>query len=51
MGFFHRDLCLENIFINDGRNIKIGNFYTARESNAKPALTDYITTRWYRAPE
>jgi len=27
----HRDLCLENIFINDGINIKIGNFYSAKE--------------------
>ena len=51
LGYMHRDLCLENIFINEGMNIKIGNFYSAREQNSRPPLTDYITTRWYRAPE
>ncbi len=47
----HRDLCLENVLINEGQVIKIGNFFTARELSAKPPLTDYVTTRWYRAPE
>ena len=50
-GYFHRDLSVENIFINEGRDIKIGSFFAAKEINAKPPLTDYITTRWYRAPE
>ena len=51
MGYFHRDLCIENIFIINGKNIKIGNFYNAKEMTAKSPYTDYITTRWYRAPE
>ncbi|KRW99456.1 Protein kinase-like domain [Pseudocohnilembus persalinus] len=50
--FFHRDLSLENVFINhDTQQVKVSNFQAAREMNAKGQLTDYITTRWYRAPE
>lgn len=49
--FFHRDLCLENIFINSKGTVKIGNFYNCKDSSARPPYTDYVTTRWYRAPE
>lgn len=51
LDFMHRDLSLENIFINDGQHIKIGNFHQTRELKSKTPLTDYTTTRWYRAPE
>ena len=51
VGYFHRDLTLENIYIDNQNNIKIGHFNNAREINARPPLTDYISTRWYRAPE
>ena len=47
----HRDLSLENIYINGGQHIKIGNFHSSKDLKAKPPMTDYITTRWYRAPE
>lgn len=50
-GYFHRDLTLENSYIDKDNNIKIGHFNNAREINARPPLTDYISTRWYRAPE
>ena len=49
--FLHRDLSLENIYLNDGQHIKIGNFHQTRELKSKLPLTDYTTTRWYRAPE
>lgn len=51
MGYFHRDLTLENIYLDNENNIKIGHFNNTREINARPPLTDYVSTRWYRAPE
>ena len=49
-GFFHRDLKPENILINKG-HIKIIDFGLAREIRSSPPFTDYVSTRWYRAPE
>ena len=49
-GFFHRDLKPENLLCNDDI-VKLGDFGLAREINSKPPLTDYVSTRWYRAPE
>ena len=48
----HRDLKPENILILDNE-IKIGDFGTAKEipKYNDNSLTDYICTRWYRAPE
>ena len=52
----HRDLKPENILVC-GNEIKIADFGTAREIpkynqyNEMNSLTDYICTRWYRAPE
>jgi len=48
--FFHRDLKPENILVN-GDNIKIADFGLAREIRSVPPYTDYVSTRWYRAPE
>jgi serine/threonine protein kinase len=54
-GFFHRDLSLQNIFIKEvddsSIEIRIGCFNTARETNGKPPLTDYVSTRFIRSPE
>lgn len=49
-GFFHRDLKPENILV-DGDLVKIADFGLAREIRSVPPYTDYVSTRWYRAPE
>ena len=50
-GFFHRDLKPENLLIHQDNIIKISDFGLARETRSKPPFTDYVSTRWYRAPE
>eukprot|EP00826_Nyctotherus_ovalis_P034998 TRINITY_DN2961_c0_g1_i3.p1 TRINITY_DN2961_c0_g1~~TRINITY_DN2961_c0_g1_i3.p1 ORF type:complete len:571 (+),score=174.79 TRINITY_DN2961_c0_g1_i3:76-1788(+) len=53
-GFFHRDLKPENLMTNKspaGLLIKICDFGQAREIRSTPPYTEYISTRWYRAPE
>jgi protein kinase len=50
MGFFHRDIKPENLLLSNNY-IKICDFGQAREIRSKPPYTDYISTRWYRAPE
>lgn len=37
------------MLIND--NVKIVDFGLAREIRSRPPFTDYVSTRWYRAPE
>jgi len=49
-GFFHRDLKPENLLVN-GDKIKIADFGLAREIRSIPPYTDYVSTRYYRAPE
>lgn len=49
-GFFHRDLKPENILVEDNL-IKIADFGLAREIRSIPPYTEYVSTRWYRAPE
>jgi len=49
-GFFHRDLKPENLLANN-EIIKIADFGLAREIRSRPPFTDYVSTRWYRAPE
>lgn len=49
-GFFHRDLKPENLLLNEDV-IKIADFGLAREIRSRPPYTDYVSTRWYRAPE
>ncbi|KAI8902161.1 kinase-like domain-containing protein [Globomyces pollinis-pini] len=49
-GFFHRDMKPENLLlVNDV--IKIADFGLARETRSLPPYTEYVSTRWYRAPE
>lgn len=49
-GFFHRDLKPENLLVNNEK-IKIADFGLAREIRSIPPYTDYVSTRYYRAPE
>ena len=49
-GFFHRDLKPENLLVK-GDSVKIADFGLAREIRSRPPFTDYVSTRWYRAPE
>ncbi|PWZ53351.1 hypothetical protein Zm00014a_013553 [Zea mays] len=49
-GYFHRDLKPENLLVTNGI-IKIADFGLAREISSNPPYTDYVSTRWYRAPE
>lgn len=52
---FHRDLKPKNILANSNCTLKICDFGLARPSfNDSPSAifwTDYVATRWYRAPE
>uniref|UniRef100_A0A1A9W5B3 non-specific serine/threonine protein kinase n=1 Tax=Glossina brevipalpis TaxID=37001 RepID=A0A1A9W5B3_9MUSC len=50
-GFFHRDLKPENLLCSGAELIKIADFGLAREIRSRPPFTDYVSTRWYRAPE
>lgn len=55
----HRDLKPANILVNSACEVRLGDFGLARSMAAggsagegeNAPLTDYISTRWYRAPE
>jgi len=49
-GYFHRDMKPENVLVSNGQ-IKIADFGLAREVRSRPPYTNYVSTRWYRAPE
>ncbi|KAL4500643.1 hypothetical protein ABPG72_003067 [Tetrahymena utriculariae] len=51
-GYFHRDLKPENLLVNmSSLNVKVCDFGLAREVRCRPPFTEYVSTRWYRAPE
>ncbi|KAG1657422.1 hypothetical protein FOA52_011792 [Chlamydomonas sp. UWO 241] len=49
-GFFHRDMKPENLLVHNDV-VKVADFGLAREIRSRPPYTDYVSTRWYRAPE
>ncbi|KAI3904877.1 hypothetical protein MKW92_037596 [Papaver armeniacum] len=51
-GYIHRDLKPDNLLVTKGGElIKIADFGQARQIDSKSPCEDYVTTRWYRAPE
>jgi serine/threonine protein kinase len=49
-GLFHRDMKPENVLVTKDL-CKIADFGLAKEIRARPPFTEYVSTRWYRAPE
>ncbi|KAG5493565.1 hypothetical protein JIQ42_01937 [Leishmania sp. Namibia] len=51
-GVIHRDITPANILVNTNCDLKICDFGLAKEENDQGEyMTDYVTMRWYRAPE
>lgn len=59
-GYVYRDIKPENLLVDDSKRLKLCDFGFARRidvadargnSRGKDPLTDYVATRWYRAPE
>jgi len=51
-GVIHRDITPANILVNTNCDLKICDFGLAKEeSDEGEDMTDYVTMRWYRAPE
>jgi len=47
----HRDLKPSNLLVNANCDLKICDFGLARPSSESDMMTEYVVTRWYRAPE
>lgn len=49
-GIFHRDIKPENVLLADDA-LKLADYGSCRGIYSKQPFTEYISTRWYRAPE
>ncbi|KAI8573755.1 hypothetical protein RHMOL_Rhmol01G0300800 [Rhododendron molle] len=47
----HRDLKPSNLLLNANCDLKIIDFGLARPTSENEFMTEYVVTRWYRAPE
>jgi cyclin-dependent kinase-like len=47
----HRDIKPENLLVSRKNELKLCDFGFARVVSGNQPLTDYVATRWYRAPE
>ncbi len=50
-GVLHRDIKPSNCLVDSSCNVKICDFGLANIADTKQDMTEYVATRWYKAPE